>query len=125
MTINYNNGFKLSPTYAILNFTITGLAPSTDVNVELTVNGRNPRGGKVTTDGSGNATFAMGVFGGGWSDALSLTVDGTPIALNLDGNNKKGIHAGDIYNITRSFPTSSNTGNAGMEDYFVEDEQKW
>ena len=58
MTYSYSNGFILSPWYGILNFTITGLTPNTDVYVtfsDYTPNG-NTMGGIVHTDGSGNAT---------------------------------------------------------------------
>ena len=51
----YSSGFALAPQNAILNFTITGLAASTNVNVSLTGSGYNITK-TVTTDESGNAT---------------------------------------------------------------------
>ena len=62
-SLSYNDGFALSPDNAILNFTITGLAASTNVAVSLTSIAYNITG-TVTTDASGNATFAAGIMGG-------------------------------------------------------------
>ena len=94
-------GFTLNPCNAILNFTITGLTPSTKVTASLSEDG-NPLfniEGDVTTDGSGNATFAMGVFGTRDLNELSLTVAGNPVTLV---NSSTELEAGKIYNITRS-----------------------
>ena len=92
---------ELEPMMAILNFTITGLTPSTEYPVVLN-NGSEDIGGNVTTDVSGNATFAVGVLNGLDSQGLTLTVGGTPVALNLDGANNRTLAKGKIYNITRS-----------------------
>ena len=90
-------GFTLSPANAILNFTITGLSASTSVDITLTGSGYNINR-SVTTDGSGNATFAIGgVWGGTNLNTLSLTVGGNAIAL---GSHE--LVAGKIYNVTRS-----------------------
>ena len=106
---SYSNGFALSPDNAILNFTITGLAASTSVNVSLTSLAYNITG-TVTTDASGNATFAAGIMGGINLQPFSLTVGGNPITLV---SSEKTLEAGKIYNITRSKVTdlSSLTGN--------------
>ena len=97
-------GFTLNPCNAILNFTITGLAASTKVTASLS-DKDNPSlfniEGDVTTDGSGNATFAMGVFGTRDLNDLSLTVAGNPITLVTEST---PLAAGKIYNITRSVP---------------------
>ena len=93
---NYNNGFALSPHNAILNFTITGLAASTSVNVSLKSMGYNITG-TVTTDASGNATFAAGIMGGLNLQPFSLTVGGNPITLV---SSDKLVAKGKIYNIT-------------------------
>ena len=93
-------GFTLNPCNAILNFTITGLTPSTKVTASLSDG--SPLfniEGDVTTDGSGNATFAMGVFGTRDLNELSLTVAGNPVTLV---NSSTELEAGKIYNITRS-----------------------
>ena len=96
--ISYSSGFALTPKNAILNFTITGLTASTDVAVSLTGSGYTITK-TVTTDGSGNATFAAGVSGGKNLNNFSLTVGGNPITLVTES---KTLTAGKIYNITRS-----------------------
>lgn len=94
----YSSGFALAPQNAILNFTITGLAASTNVAVSLTGSGYTITK-TVTTDGSGNATFAAGVEANTDLNELSLTVGGK--AVTLTSTNKQ-LAAGRIYNITRS-----------------------
>ena len=100
-TTTYNKGFALSPQNAILNFTITGLTASTAASVSLTGSGLTISK-EVTTDESGNATFAVGIDGGTALSALSLTVNGT--AINLGS---RTLEAGHIYNISRSIVTSA------------------
>ena len=94
----YSSGFALSPDNAILNFTITGLAASTSVNVSLTSLAYNITG-TVTTDASGNATFAAGIMGGINLQPFSLTVGGNAITLV---SSDMVVAEGKIYNITRS-----------------------
>ncbi len=109
----YSSSFPLAPKNAILNFTITGLAASTDVAVSLTGSGYTITK-TVTTDGSGNATFAAGVSGGKNLNDFSLTVGGNPITLVTES---KTLTAGKIYNITRAVtpPTLAETKTtAGM-----------
>ena len=95
---SYSNGFALTPESAILNFTITGLTASTEVAVAFS--GECSASGTVTTDGSGTATFAVGVMGD-YTDlnGISLTVGGNAITLV---NSSKTLAAGKIYNINRS-----------------------
>ena len=88
-------GFALAPSGLILNFTITGLTPSTEVAVAFT-NGTITTSGNVTTDGSGNATFAIGTNSANIG-SCTLTVGGYNIALP-----STSLKAGKIYNITRS-----------------------
>ena len=95
---NYNDGFALSPENAILNFTVTGLAASTSVNVSLTSMAYNITG-TVTTDASGNATFAAGIMAGLNLQPFSLTVGGKNITIV---SSDKVVEEGMIYNITRS-----------------------
>ena len=95
----YSSGFALSPWNAILNFTITGLAASTEVTASFTDGSSNVISGNVTTDGSGNATFAIGVEGDTNLKNCSLTVGGNAITLV---SSSKVLAAGKIYNITRS-----------------------
>ena len=95
---NYNDGFALSPENAILNFTITGLAASTSVNVSLTSMAYNITG-TVTTDASGNATFAAGIMAGLNLQPFILTVGGKNITLV---SSDKVVAEGKIYNINRS-----------------------
>ena len=88
-------GFALAPLGFILNFTITGLTPSTEVAVAFT-KGPTTISGNVTTDGSGNATFAIGTNSANIG-SCTLTVGGNNIALP-----STSLKAGKIYNITRS-----------------------
>lgn len=93
-------GFVLMPQNAILNFTITGLTASTKVTASLSDG--DPLSnieGEVTTDGSGNATFAMGVSGSTDLSYFTLTVAGNPVTLV---NSSTELTAGKIYNITRN-----------------------
>lgn len=109
----YDDGFALSPDNAILNFTITGLAASTSVNVSLTSMAYNITG-TVTTDASGNAKFAAGIMGGLNLQPFSLTVAGNPITIV---SSDKVVDEGMIYNITRAVtpPTLAQTmTTAGM-----------
>jgi len=110
---SYNDGFALSPENAILNFTITGLAASTSVNVSLTSQAYTITG-TVTTNGSGTATFAAGIMAGLNLQPFSLTVAGNPITLV---SSDKVVAEGMIYNITRAVtpPTLAQTmTTAGM-----------
>ena len=93
-------GFTLNPRNAILNFTVTGFVPNTKVTASLSDG--SPLfniEGDVTTDGSGNATFAMGVEANTDLNDLSLTVAGNPVTLV---NSSTELAAGKIYNITRA-----------------------
>ena len=94
---SYSAGFALQPQNAILNFTITGLAASTNVDVALS-GGYNITK-TITTDGSGNATFAAGVQNGTDLNGLTLTVGGNAIPL---ASSSKVLAAGKIYNVTRN-----------------------
>ena len=109
----YSSGFALAPQNAILNFTITGFAASTQVAVVFTSNDGTVNE-YVTTDGSGNATFALGVSGGEGLHNCSLSVGGNSITLV---SSEKTLTAGKIYNITRAVtpPTLAQTmTTAGM-----------
>ena len=92
-------GFALHPANAILNFTITGLAASTNVPATLTDGSSLTISGEVNTNASGTATFAIGISGGTDLNEFSLTVAGNPITLV---SSSKTLEAGKIYNITRS-----------------------
>ena len=115
-TIEYDNGFTLSPGNAILNFTITGLTANADVTVNITVEESPMITNKVvTTDGSGNATFAIGVEGGWNLNDIALTVDGNAITLV---NSSKPLVEGHVYNITRSAaPAYKLASEATASDY--------
>lgn len=97
---DYSSGFELTPVNAILNFTITGLAASTEVDVSFSYP-NSPEdivvSGKVTTDGDGTATFAIGIIYGNNLKDCTLTVGGNAITLP-----NKEVEAGKIYNITRN-----------------------
>ena len=105
----YDDGFALNPYNAILNFTITGLAANTSVNVSLTSIAYNITG-TVTTNASGTATFAAGIMGGLNLQPFSLTVAGNPITIV---SSDKVVDEGYIYNITRPVtpPTLAQTMN--------------
>lgn len=97
---SYSSGFALSPTSAILSFTITGLTPGSNVDVSLkdvyyTITNT------IATDGSGNATFAAGVEieGGADLNKFTLTVGGNAITLV---SSSTPLAAGKIYTINRS-----------------------
>ena len=94
-------GFVLEPRNAILNFTITGLTANTEVTAALSddEDWTPDIEGEVTTDGSGNATFAIGLEDGSDLNEFSLTVAGNAITLV---SSEKTLTAGKIYNITRS-----------------------
>ena len=94
-------GFELEPQKAILNFTITGLTASTNVTATLSDDDDSTPDieGEVTTDGSGNATFAIGLEDGSDLNEFSLSVAGNAITLV---SSSKVLEAGKIYNINRS-----------------------
>ena len=93
----YSNGFALTPQNRILNCTITSLTPSTEVAVSLS-DDTYTHSGNVTTDGSGTATFAMGINTTSLGNC-TLTVGGNAIALP-----STAVETGKIYNLTRSVP---------------------
>ncbi len=114
----YSSGFALIPVNAILNFTINGLDASTEVDVSFSYpNYPDPIviSGKVTTDGDGTATFAIGIIYGNNLKDCTLTVDGNAIALP-----DKEVEAGHIYNISRSVaPIISLTGRTYLDEELV------
>ena len=93
-------GFVLMPQNAILNFTITGLTASTNVTATLSDDDdwTPDIEGEVTTDGSGNATFAIGLEGSSDLNEFTLSVAGNAITLV---SSSKVLAAGKIYNVTR------------------------
>ena len=106
-SVNYNimapypGYFALTPFNGILNFTITGLAVSTEVTVSFKYSNQYTMTKAVTTDAAGNATFAVGLPRSFDLSKCSLTVGGNAITLNLPNQT---IAAGKIYNITRAVP---------------------
>lgn len=96
---SYSSGFALAPQNAIVSFTISGLTANTAVavlfkdNYDISATPVN-----VTTDATGVATFAVGMYNYANFDNYSLTVDGNAIALPA----AKNVVAGKIYNISRS-----------------------
>ena len=121
---DYSSGFALIPSNAILNFTINGLDASTEVDVSFSYpNYPDPIvvSGKVTTDGDGTATFAIGMIYGINLKDCTLTVDGNAITLPAD----KEVEAGKIYNVSRSVapagPTYPVALSAVTADYTAQD----
>ena len=96
-TDSYSSGFTLAPFCAIASFTISGLTANKKVEVSFDTNGAVVISGNVTTNATGVATFAIGVFPGSYLEDCTLTVDGNNIALPT-----KEAEAGKIYNISRS-----------------------
>ena len=115
----YSSGFELTPVNAILNFTINGLDASTEVDVSFSYpNYPDPIviSGKVTTDGDGTATFAIGIIYGNNLKDCTLTVGGNAITLPAD----KEVEAGHIYNISRSVaPIISLSGRDYQDEELV------
>ena len=116
---DYSSGFELTPVNAILNFTINGLDASTEVDVSFSYpNYPDPIviSGKVTTDGDGTATFAIGIIYGNNLKDCTLTVGGNAITLPAD----KEVEAGKIYNISRSVsPIISLSGRTYLDEELV------
>ena len=108
----YDDGFALEPQNAILNFTITGLTASTEVDVEFG-NGSVTISGSVATDGDGTATFAIGVIDGTGLNSFVLTVGGNDITLVSES---KTLAAGKIYNINRSAAPAGSAVDLSMVD---------
>lgn len=107
---SYSSGFALRPLFAVVNFTITGLSASTDVNVASTC-GSISINGQVRTDGSGAAKFAIGLANGTALYLFSLSVDGRIIALP-----STTLEGGKIYNITRSATSAVRTLSAATKN---------
>ena len=102
-TTSYSSGFALAPMNAIASFTIIGLTANKEVAVSFDTNETGVISGNVTTNATGVATFAVGVYDRNLEDC-TLTVDGNNIALPT-----KTTEAGHIYNITRSAVPAGNT----------------
>ena len=106
-------GFTLAPKNAILNFTIAGLAVSTEVTATLNEGSTSFVSGNVTTNSSGIATFAMGLSGGKYDlSDFTLTVGGKTITFG-----SHALVAGHIYNISRSALTYPIALGAATSDY--------
>lgn len=93
---SYSSGFALAPSNAILNFTISGLTSGSHYVEVYGISGT------VTANGSGVATFAVGVDGDTYSENINLTVDDDYFDLDLYGGADTPLEAGKIYNIARS-----------------------
>ncbi len=108
-------GFELEPQKAILNFTITGLTASTKVTAALSDDDdwTPDIEGEVTTDGSGNATFAIGLDDSSDLNEYSLSVAGNAITLV---SSSKVLAAGKIYNITRNAIPGALVGKFSVSD---------
>ena len=94
--IEYSSGFALAPMNAIVSFTISGLTANKEVAVSFNASG-TVISGKVTTNATGVATFAVGVYLDCELENCTLTVEGNNIAMPT-----KTTEAGHIYNITRN-----------------------
>ena len=112
-------GFVLEPRKAILNFTITGLTASTNVTATLSDDEvwTPDIEGEVTTDGSGNATFAIGLEDSSDLNEFSLSVAGNPVTLV---SSSTPLTAGKIYNINRAVPVVTNLSTINA-DYTAND----
>lgn len=95
----YSSGFSLSPQNAILDFTISGLTPTTTVNVSLAEQFESTISGNVATDASGTATFVMAKFTGNLGNC-TFTVGGNDITI-VAQSPAFSLTPGKIYNIYR------------------------
>ena len=105
----YDNGFTLSPSNPILNFTITGLSANTEVAIVFSYNPFEVNK-SVTTNSLGTATFAIGVAYSELNNC-SLTVGGNVITLPT-----KDAEVGKIYNITRNAIPGALIGQFSVSD---------
>ena len=128
----YNNGFALAPQNAILNFTLTGLTPNTEINVKLWNSYYSLVEGNVTTNGSGTATFAIGIdISMCKAPATTVDVDdlynkGWELRVNNEVmpplvTSSTPLVAGKIYNITRN---ASGTPTPAAGQFSVSDTKK-
>ena len=107
----YNDGFELEPRGAILNFNIIGLEKNKEVNVIINNLGAKPMEGKVTTDETGCATFAIGIYTVYFHDMLDiLDVSVGGYAINVSSSHKDP-DAGKIYNVTRNVALTNVTAS--------------
>ena len=98
----YSSGFALAPQNAILNFTVTGFTPNTDVDVVVSRSSNWMHGTKtIKSDGAGSVTFAGCYPMGNNLQVATVTVNDLPVTLV---NSKKNVEKGKIYNITRVKP---------------------
>ena len=110
----YSSSFALTPRYAILNFTISGLeAGAKEVSLRIHRGMFDiPITGSVTPNASGVATFAIGVQGG--SNIKDMDNNLTVGTHNFTLPSSTTFAAGKIYNIARSA-----TGAPSLIDAFV------
>ena len=115
-----NKRFVLNPYNAILNFTVTGLAASKDVEMVFN-DGTTEFNHQISTNEYGTATFAIGVPGyvetysaGTNLNTCNLSIDFKPITIS-DGSSKV-LTAGKIYNITRSAIPGALIGRFSVSD---------
>jgi len=97
----YSSGFALAPVNAVLNYTLSGLTASTSINVTVS-DGTTTVSGSVTTNSSGEASFAVGVAPGGTTKSYMMK-KGDEQTIEFRAN----LSANKVYNITRSAAGSS------------------
>ena len=91
----------LTPQNAVLHYTLSGLAKSTAVTVSVS-DGTTTVSGSVTTNSSGEASFAVGVAPGGTTKSYMMK-KGDEQTIEFRAN----LNANKVYNITRSAAGSS------------------
>ena len=91
----------LTPQNAVLYYTLSGLAKSTAVTVSVS-DGTTTVSGSVTTNSSGEASFAVGVAPGGTTKSYMMK-KGDEQTIEFRAN----LSANKVYNITRSAAGSS------------------
>lgn len=91
----------LTPQNAVLYYTLSGLAKSTAVTVSVS-DGTTTVSGSVTTNSSGEASFAVGVAPGGTTKSYMMK-KGDEQTIEFCAN----LSANKVYNITRSAAGSS------------------
>lgn len=100
-TVSGAKTITLTPQNAVLHYTLSGLAKSTAVTVSVS-DGTTTVSGSVTTNSSGEASFAVGVAPGGTTKSYMMK-KGDEQTIEF----RAALSANKVYNITRSAAGSS------------------
>ena len=103
-TTTYSSGFALTPVNAVLNYSISGLANSTDYTPSVS-DAATAISGSVTSDASGNAYFAV-AFAPDGSKTYTLSITGFSDIAVAD----RTLTAGKVYKKTATAAAAVPTG---------------